>query len=129
MDVLHPSWATPPVTVTDPAAIRHYESAVAALVAEAPHATSLLDEALAEHPDVALTRVARAVADAMRDGAFLLPDIGDGLSRGERQHLEVVRATFAGDAERASDLRREHLSEFAGDLLIVWLPVALGTGQ
>ena len=43
------------------------------------------------------------------------------LTRGERQHLEVVRALLGDDPGRADDLRREHLAEFPGDLLVVWL--------
>ena len=44
------------------------------------------------------------------------------MSRGERQHVEVVHAALSGDTCRADDLRREHLLEYPGDLLVVWLP-------
>ena len=45
------------------------------------------------------------------------------MQRGERQHVEIVNTALAGGATHAADLRREHLLEFPGDLLIVWLPV------
>ena len=45
------------------------------------------------------------------------------MTRAERQHREVVHTTLAGDVRHAADLRREHLLEFPGDVLIVWLPV------
>ena len=47
------------------------------------------------------------------------------LSRPERQHCEIVRAAFEGDLERAAELRRTHLLEYPGDVLIVWLPAVL----
>ena len=48
------------------------------------------------------------------------------LTRGERQHQEIIRAALRGDVAHAADLRRVHLLEFPGDVLIVWLPAALG---
>ena len=51
-----------------------------------------------------------------------LPETPPGLTLGERQHVAVVRAHLAGDPERAHDLRRQHLAELPGDLLVVWLP-------
>ena len=36
---------------------------------------------------------------------------------------------LAGDCRHARDLRREHLLEFPGDLLIVWLPVLSRDGR
>ncbi len=35
----------------------------------------------------------------------------------------LVVTPFAGYQGHATDLRREHLLEYPGDLLIVWLPV------
>jgi len=46
-------------------------------------------------------------------------------TRGERQHVETVRAWQSGDLRHARDLRREHLLEFAGDLFVVVLPLVL----
>jgi DNA-binding GntR family transcriptional regulator len=118
-------WATPPVSSRQPAAIARYEAGVAALVADAPHGALLFEEALDLDPHFALARVAHAVALVLQGAPFARPDVGPPLTRGERQHLEVIRAVVDGDAERANDLRREHLAEFPGDLLVVWLPAAL----
>src|SRR5262249_32057514 len=112
MDVVHPHWPPPPVASRDRAAVGRYGGAVAALVADAPHAGPLLDEVVAEPPDFALGRAARAVWAAQRGAAFAEPPAAVGLTRGERQHLEVVRTWLAGDVVRAGDLRREHLAEF-----------------
>jgi hypothetical protein len=37
----------------------------------------------------------------------------------------VVAAAFDGDPWHAADLRREHLLDYPGDVLIVWLPAVL----
>jgi hypothetical protein len=124
MDIVHPHWPPPPVASRDRAAVGRYEVAVAALVAGAPHAGPLLDELVAMHADFALGQAARAVRARQRGVPFVEPVVTAGLTRAERQHLEVVRTWLAGDAVRATDLRREHLAEFPGDLLIVWLPEA-----
>ena len=50
---------------------------------------------------------------------------GASTCRGERQHVETVRAWQRGDLRRAHDLRREHLLEYAGDLFVVVLPLVL----
>jgi hypothetical protein len=44
------------------------------------------------------------------------------LARGERQHAEIVAAWLRGETLRAADLRREHLADYPGDVLVVWLP-------
>src|SRR5687767_2214080 len=100
MDVVRPQWPPPPVASRDRAAVARYEVAVAALVADAPHAAVLLDEAVVEHPDFALGQAARAVWAAHRGVAFVDPEATAVLTRGERQHLDVVRAWLSGDTRR-----------------------------
>ena len=41
-----------------------------------------------------------------------------GVSRRERQHLEIVALMLKGDADRARALGAEHLAEFPDDTLI-----------
>jgi hypothetical protein len=120
-----PGWAAPPLSTDDPAAVAAYRDGVAALVAGAPASRRLLALAVAADPGFFLGRVAVAVADAV-DGAAYAPDAAASrLTRGERQHAEILGAAFGGDPGRATDLRREHLLEYPGDLLIVWLPAVL----
>jgi hypothetical protein len=63
-----------------------------------------------------------AVALATMGAHFVPPRPIGALTRGERQHSEIVVAAFTGASRHADDLRREHLLEYPGDLLIVWLP-------
>ena len=90
----------------------------------APDASRLLATAIALDPGFALARAASAVALALEGRPYEpLPRGACAINRAERQHLEVVQATLSGSVRRARDLRREHLLEFPGDVLIVWLPV------
>ena len=124
-----PHWPPPSLTTERADAVVAYQDGVAALVAGAAHADALLREAVALDPTFALARVALAVAEFAGGAPFAPPDLGPGLTRGERQHVEVVRTAFGGPPARAGDLRREHLAEFPGDLLAVWLPaLARATG-
>ena len=114
-------WPPTPLTTVSPLAVARYQEGITALVADAAGAEALLAEAVDADPGFALARAALAVARAHRGVPFALVDPCGGLSRGERQHLAVVMTLFAGDPGRAADLRREHLAEFPGDLLVVWL--------
>ena len=116
-------WEAPPLS-SDVAAIASYRVGVAALVAGGAHASRLLATAIALDPGFALARAALAVALALEGRPYEpLPRAACAINRAERQHLEVVQATLSGSVRRARDLRREHLLEFPGDVLIVWLPV------
>jgi hypothetical protein len=117
-----PHWPPPSLTTVAPDAVQLYQDGVAAVVAGTGHAEELLGKAVAIDPGFTLAAVALAVAEVSAGGRFSPPEAGPGLSRGERQHLEVIRAAFGEDRRRAQDLRREHLDEFPGDLLVVWLP-------
>ena len=117
--ILH--WPPPSLTTTDPDAARLYQDGIAELVAGGAHARSLLSDAVEHDSTFALAGVALAVIDAAAGAPFTLPAVTPALSRGERQHIEVVRALLGADPRRALDLRREHLAEFPGDLLVVWL--------
>lgn len=92
------------------------------MVAGIAHADALLCASIAADGDFYLARVGLAVAMAVMGANFVMPRPTGALTRGERQHAEIVLATFAGDVRHADDLRREHLLEYPGDLLIVWLP-------
>jgi hypothetical protein len=115
-------WTSPRPTTTNTAALAAYHDGLAALVAGSGHADALLGGAVDADPDFLLARVALAVAGVVRGGAYVAPELPTAASRGERQHAEVVGTTLQGDPRRAGDLRREHLLEFPGDLLVVWLP-------
>ena len=116
-------WEAPPLS-SDVSAIASYRVGVAALVSGGAHASHLLTTAIALDPGFALARAALAVALALEGRPYEALPAGAGvISRAERQHLEVVEATLSGNVRRARDLRREHLLEFPGDVLIVWLPV------
>ena len=115
-------WSTPTLSTASAEAAERYRDGIAALVSGAPHAGHLLDAAIAADDGFVLAHVARGVVDVMSGERF--PVVADGeTTRGERQHAEVVRTTLAGDLGRGRDLRREHLLEFPGDLLIVCLPM------
>ena len=45
----------------------------------------------------------------------------EGLTRCERQHVEIVALVLVGDVARARALRGAHLAEFPDDVLIVHL--------
>ncbi len=47
------------------------------------------------------------------------------MNRAERHHAETVRVWLGGDPAHGRDLRREHLLEFPGDLLVVVLPLVV----
>jgi hypothetical protein len=121
-----PAWATPVLSTSDPAALAAYQQGIAALVAGAALAVDLLRDALAIDASFFLGQVALAAAEALDGRPFRSIAPPASVRRGERQHAEIVHATFAGDADHAADLRREHLVEFPGDLLIVSLPVLVG---
>lgn len=111
----------PPLSATSPEAVALYRRGTAALVAGMAHARTLLAEAIAREPGFFAAEVAHAVACAANGDANTPPATKPGLTRGERQHGEVVEAAFTGDHRHAADLRREHLAEYPADLLIVWL--------
>jgi hypothetical protein len=104
-------------------ALAAYCDGLAALVAGNGHAESLLLTAVQADPDFALAHIALGVARTLRGVPSDAPLLPSTASRAERQHAEIVRTALRGDPARADDLRREHLTEFPGDLLVIWLPV------
>jgi hypothetical protein len=115
-------WIAPPLSTTNVEATMHYRDGIAAVVAGLAHADRVLATALVIEPTFFLADVGLAVTRAVRGGRYVAPEPSGTVSRPERQHAEVVRTFFTGDCQHASDLRREHLLEFPGDVLIVWLP-------
>jgi hypothetical protein len=115
-------WPAPELSTTSPDAVIYYRRGIAALVAGVAHADALLGGALAADADFYLAHLGLAVALAVMGARFVPPRSTGVLTRGERQHSEIVVATFTDASQHANDLRREHLLEYPGDLLIVWLP-------
>jgi len=115
-------WAVPPLGTSVVAAAVRYRDGVAALVAGLPHADRLLADAVACDPAFFLAHVGVGVSRFLTgDGVYLTPTVVP-VGRGARHHGEIVRAWLTDDRRHGADLRREHLLEFPGDLLIVWLP-------
>ena len=116
-------WEVPPLSTTSVEAAIHYRDGIAALVAGIANADRLLAAATTLDPGFLLAHIGRRRGRRRRRRRLRRARRRVGIaSRGERQHAEVVAATFGGDCHRARDLRREHLLEFPGDVLIVWLP-------
>lgn len=112
-------WRAPELSTYSVTAIDHYTDGVAALAAGAAHAGAYFDAAVAADPLFALAHVGVAVVHGR---AVVVPE-GAPMNRAERHHAETVRAWLGGDAGHGRDLRREHLLEFPGDLLVVVLPL------
>jgi hypothetical protein len=119
-------WDAPALSTLSEEATRCYRHGVAAFVAESGHAAQLLDAAVVADPQFVLAHVAAGVV-ALVDGRLYSDPPPGPTNRGERQHVETVREWARGESVRARDLRREHLLEYPGDLLIVCLPFTLTT--
>jgi hypothetical protein len=117
-------WPVPPLSSDVPAAIESYRAGIAALVAGGSSAEALLRRCTGLDPDFFLGHLALAVCLAHAGAPFTCEPPTRPLSRPERQHGEIVRAAYGEAPAHALDLRREHLLEFPGDLLVVWLPCA-----
>ena len=115
-------WTPPPLSTTSTDALDRYHRGIAALVAGLSHAEELLDEAAAIDPGFFLAHLGVTVARAATGHPYTVPIRPPRLLRAERQHAEIVETQLAGHRRRAADLRQEHLIEYPGDLLIVWLP-------
>ena len=117
-------WEVPPLSTTSVEAAVHYRDGIAALVAGIANADRLLAAATTIDARFLLAHIGRAVIAVVGGGRYVVPAVDcPALTRGERQHAEVVATTLTGDCRHARDLRREHLLEFPGDVLIVWLPL------
>jgi len=114
-------WRSPDLSTDSTDAAAHYREGIAALVAGAAHADAHFRAAVVADPCFALAHVGLAVA---APGTPVDPPTV-GMSRGERHHVETACVWLRGDSRRGCDLRREHLLEFPGDLLIVVLPLVL----
>lgn len=118
-------WRMPQLSTTSAAAIGHYRDAISELVAETGRAATLFDASRQADPCFVLA----VVASSLLAGGAIDVAAGAPTSRGERQHVEIVRAWEHGDRRHALDLRREHLLEFTGDLFIVFLPLLDATAR
>jgi hypothetical protein len=112
------------VTVADPEALRLYDDAVDEFAAGRP-ARALARRCVVMAPSFALGRACVAVLSTEGCGPGLLPagwpPPSAGLTRRERQHLEIVGAMLIGRLDRASGLAAEHLGEYPSDRLIAAL--------
>ena len=123
MGPLAASWDGPPLSTRSADAVHLYRDAIAALVSGSADAAPLLQAAIAVDPCFVLAHIGLAVSRVAAGEPYLPSAIPPGATgRGERQHAEVVSTMLSGDPRHGADLRREHLVEFPGDLLIVWLP-------
>jgi hypothetical protein len=118
------TWPPPPLSTDCAAAEASYRRGIAALVAGVADAEASLADAIVIDPDFFLARVGVATARALAGEPYRPPPKSADILRGERQHAEVIQSAFGGH-RRADHLRREHLLEYPGDILIVWLPVLL----
>jgi len=118
------AWTAPWPTTSIASARSHYRRGVVALVAGTGAAQRCFGDALVADPGLYVAGVALGLCRALDGCAYTAPRAKVQLARWERQHGEIVQATFSTGPTRTRDLRREHLLEFPADLLIVWLPAA-----
>ena len=115
-------WEAPPLS-SDVSAIASYRVGVAALVSGGAHASHLLTTAIALDPGSPWPGP-RSPSPCARGAP--LPG-GAAWRMCDQPGRAPAPRGRPGDAvrrrRRARDLRREHLLEFPGDVLIVWLPV------
>jgi hypothetical protein len=109
------------ITIGDREALVLYDDAVDAYAAGRPSA-SLIAQCLERVPLFALGRACEAVVIGGPVPGW--PPSAAGLTRRERQHLEIVADAIMGCVERAGGLAREHLAEFPTDRLIAAIFVA-----
>jgi hypothetical protein len=120
-------WHTPLLSTSSLTAAEHYRDGIAALVSGGSHAEGLLAAAVSCDAGFVLAHVGLAVSRALAGELYVAPNVPAGaVARGERQHAEIVGDWLRGDVSRAADLRREHLAEYPGDVLVVWLAAPPG---
>jgi hypothetical protein len=113
------------ITVDDVEALVLYDDAVDEFVAGRP-CRSLAETCVERAPTFALARACAALAESEDTGRLPVQGNGwppptSGLTRRERQHLEIVGAVLMGRLDRASGLAAEHLTEYPTDRLIASL--------
>jgi hypothetical protein len=113
-----------PVTVDDAEALALYDDAIDALLAGRPY-RSLLNRCLSRAPTFALAIACQALTEPVGSLPPGWPPATTGLTRRERQHLDVVEAVLVGDIGRASGLAAEHLLEFPGDRMVAALAAGI----
>jgi hypothetical protein len=116
------TWKTPPLSTSSDTAARCYWHGILSLVAGIPHGEESLADAVAIDANFFMARIGIAAVRALAGEGYQHPATTNEILLGERQHAEIVKSVFIHQHRRAADLRREHLLEYPGDLLIVWLP-------
>ena len=106
------------ITIGEREALVLYDDAVDAYATGRPSAL-LIAQCLERVPMFALGLACEALVTSGPVPGW--PPSAAGLTRRERQHLEIVSDTIMGNSERAGGLAREHLAEFPTDRLIAAL--------
>jgi tetratricopeptide (TPR) repeat protein len=117
----------PLTTVSDRAAAL-YRDGIDRILAAWHGADAALDAAIAEDPDFALARIARARVHQMnmegaaaRDKAATARQLAATASRREQQHVDIVASVIESQARQALQGAEQHLTEFPRDALILSL--------
>jgi tetratricopeptide (TPR) repeat protein len=115
------------ISTSSEKAVAHYADAIDLLLSmndgagPALEQALVLDEGLAlAHATLALTLLGSGNLLDARAHITRAQSLSDGLTRRERQHVEVLAALIAGNGPRAMALIREHLSDFPRDMYLVF---------
>ena len=117
-----------PLTTT-PAAAGHYLDGIARLILGDPAAELSLRRAVDADPRFALAHAALDLAAHGGTHRAIALGLRAGITRRERQHIEILAAYGSEDDTRATALAREHILEFPKDLLIVREVAAITSGS
>jgi tetratricopeptide (TPR) repeat protein len=117
-----------PLTTRSDRAAACYRDGMDRMLAAWNGAGDAFDRAIAEDPDFALARIARArvhqmhmeIAEA-RAGAALARQLAATASPRERRHVEIMAATIEGQTKAALSGAEQYLEEFPRDALILAL--------
>jgi tetratricopeptide (TPR) repeat protein len=117
-----------PVTTSSATAVESYITGIDRLLAAEVGAEAALVQALAADEGFALAHAARALiaqvqghADAARLAVHQAQRAAVGLTRRERQHVEVIATWVGGQGPHARALAVEHLEAFPRDALVLSL--------
>ncbi|WP_225120630.1 tetratricopeptide repeat protein [Bradyrhizobium sp. BRP22] len=117
-----------PLTTASDRAAALYRDGIDRMLAAWHGADAAFEAAIAEDPDFALARVARARVHqinmkgaAARDQAAKARQLAATTSRREQQHVEIVASVVESQTKRALQGAEQHLTEFPRDALILSL--------
>jgi tetratricopeptide (TPR) repeat protein len=117
-----------PLSSRSATAVACYIIGIDRLLAAEAGAQEALQQALAidegfalAHAALALIRQGQGATETARQSATEAVTYAPGLSRRERQHVEVITTWVGGNASLALALAREHLSEYPRDAVVLSL--------